>query len=91
MVRIYEFMERAGIRNQQDLANRLGLTQSAISAWNSGVRFPTYETCAQLLQMGMTVYELFGVEYTEKPKETEKDDFDKKVKDSLIRIITKQC
>jgi len=46
MVRIYEFMERAGIRNQQELANRLGLTQSAISAWNSGVRFPTYETCA---------------------------------------------
>jgi hypothetical protein len=41
--------------------------------------------------MGMTVYELFGVEYMDKPRETEKEDFDKKVKDALIRIITKQC
>lgn len=90
MVRIYEFMERAGIRNQQELASRLGLTQSAISAWNSGIRFPTYETCAQLLQMGMTVYELFGVEYAERREEENNDDFDRKVRGSLIRIINKQ-
>ena len=55
MVKIQEFMERNGIRNQTELATRLGLTQSAISSWNAGVRSPTYETCIDLLKMGMSI------------------------------------
>ena len=55
-------MQRTGLRNQTELAERLGLTQGAVSAWNSGNRTPPYETCAQLLAMGMTIEELFGSE-----------------------------
>lgn len=60
MIKVYEFMERAGFRNQTEFAKKLNLTQSAISAWVSGARAPTYETCKELLKMGMTVQELFG-------------------------------
>lgn len=59
-IQIQKFMERLGIRNQAELAARLGLTQAAVSAWNAGVRKPAYEVCVQLLEMGMTVEELFG-------------------------------
>lgn len=63
MIRINEFMERKGIRNQTELARMLGLTQSAISSWNSGARAPTHEMCETLLRMGMTFRELFGDEF----------------------------
>lgn len=35
-------MERNGIRNQTELATKLGLTQSSISSWNAGFthRYP---------------------------------------------------
>ncbi|WP_308602609.1 helix-turn-helix transcriptional regulator [uncultured Fibrobacter sp.] len=59
-IQIQKFMDRVGIKNQTELANKLGLTQAAVSAWNSGARNPTYEICAQLLSMGMTIEELFG-------------------------------
>jgi transcriptional regulator with XRE-family HTH domain len=87
MIRIYEFMERVGIRSQQELADRLGLTQSAISAWNSGVRAPTYETCAQLLKMGMTQFELFGIEATPPAVNPKSDDFKTEVKRAIIEAL----
>lgn len=59
-IQIQRFMDRVGIKNQTELANKLGLTQAAVSAWNSGARKPTYEICAQLLSLGMSVEELFG-------------------------------
>lgn len=62
-VDIQGFMYRIGVPNQEEMARRLGLTQSAISAWNNGSRFPTYGICKKLLEMGMTVEELFGIEY----------------------------
>lgn len=64
-IQIQRFMDRVGIKNQTELANKLGLTQAAVSAWNSGVRKPTYEICAQLLLMGMSIDELFGAEIGE--------------------------
>ena len=91
MVKIQEFMERNGIRNQTELATRLGLTQSAISSWNDGVRSPTYETCIDLLKMGMTIAELFGddiaalVSYDNMTE----DEFDRKVKASIVRIFSR--
>lgn len=62
-VRVQEFMERKGIKNQTELAERLGLKQSAISAWNSGTNAPKHDTCVALLKMGMTFRELFGDEF----------------------------
>ena len=89
MVKIQEFMERTGIRNQTALADKLGLTQSAISAWNAGTRSPTYETCIDLLKMGMTISELFGddVGAIVKGSNVDDDGFDSRVKKSLLRII----
>lgn len=90
MVKIQEFMERIGIRNQTALADKLGLTQSAISAWNAGTRSPTYETCIDLLKMGMTISELFGDDVgaiVSDGSKVDDDGFDSRVKKSLLRII----
>ena len=90
MVKIQEFMERTGIRNQTALADKLGLTQSAISAWNDGTRAPTYETCIDLLKMGMTISELFGDDVgaiASNNSMVDDDGFDLRVKKSLLRIL----
>jgi len=84
VVKIYEFMQRKGIRNQQEFADILGLTQSTISAWNAGVRNPTYEICVELLKMGMTTDELFGVECSQKKNES---DLSKQVKQIIIEAL----
>lgn len=60
------FMRRIGCKNQQELAERLGITQGAVSAWGSGIRAPRYEDCKRLLEMGMTIEELFGAEISNK-------------------------
>lgn len=90
MVKIQEFMERTGIRNQTALADKLGLTQSAISAWNAGTRAPTYETCIDLLKIGMTISELFGDDVgaiASNNSMVDDDGFDLRVKKSLLRIL----
>ena len=90
MVKIQEFMERTGIRNQTALADKLGLTQSAISAWNAVTRAPTYETCIDLLKIGMTISELFGDDVgaiASNNSMVDDDGFDLRVKKSLLRIL----
>ena len=103
MIRINEFMERKGIKNQTELAKMLGLTQSAISSWNSGVRAPTHEMCEALLKMGMTLRELFGDEFPDisvedlagRPhgrtvSENPNDRaFDEKVEGSVLRLLAR--
>ena len=91
MVKIQEFMERNGIRNQTELATKLGLTQSAISSWNAGVRSHTYETCIDLLKMGMSIAELFGDDIASLVSygNMTEDEFDSKVKASIIRIFSR--
>ena len=84
-------MERTGRRNQRELAKELGITQAAISSWNSGTRFPTYEMCIRLRRMGMTEDELFGERFDdsridEVNKSPEKD-FDDRVRLSLGRLL----
>lgn len=92
MIRVQEFMDRVGIRNQTELAQRLRLTQSAVSAWGAGVRFPSYETCVDLLKMGMTVSELFGDDVAALVSFGDQASpdavFDEKVKRALIRILS---
>ncbi len=63
---IDSFMKRLGCKNQQELADKLGISQGSVSAWGSGSRSPRYEDCVRLLQMGMTVEELFGISEAEK-------------------------
>lgn len=52
--------ERLGIRKQEDLASALGVSDQTVSNWAKGKTFPVHQTEFQLLEMGMTVEELFG-------------------------------
>ena len=75
MVRIYEFLKRTGIGDRDDLARRLGVSRKAVDSWSSGGRNPTYDMCIQLMELGMTVEELFGYPYpsTAAPRSELKD------------------
>ena len=55
--------EKLGIRKQEDLARELGVSGQTVSNWVKGKKFPTHETEFRLLQMGITVEELFGYPY----------------------------
>jgi len=62
-IKIKEFIDRVGIKSQEDLARRLGVGKGTVSMWAKGKRYPTHQTEAELLEMGMTVEELFGKPY----------------------------
>ncbi|MDR0517292.1 MAG: helix-turn-helix domain-containing protein [Fibromonadaceae bacterium] len=51
---------------QADLAKELGIIQQNISIWEAGKGTPSFAMTKKLLELGITVEELFGVEYTEK-------------------------
>lgn len=55
--------KRLGIRKQDELAERLGVSEQTVSNWAKGKKFPKHETEDRLLRMGMTVEELFGYPY----------------------------
>ncbi len=63
-LRIKDFLAREGarlgIRKQEELAGRLGVSDQTVSNWVKGKTFPTHETEYRLLEMGMTVEEIFG-------------------------------
>ena len=92
---IDSFMKRLGCKNQQELADKLGMSQGAVSAWGSGTRSPRYEDCVRLLQMGMTVEELFGEDAAKSVAvsnfkiDENTEEFDAKVKESMLRILSK--
>ena len=66
-LKVKEFLaregERLGIRTQEELASVLGFSDQTISNWVKGKTYPTHQTEAELLEMGMTVEELFGKPY----------------------------
>lgn len=88
MVKVHDFMKRVGLKNQTELAKKLGIKQGTVSAWAVGASSPTYEKCIELLEMGMTVEELFGKQY---PQTAEKPhgDMDRLVAESLKRMVEK--
>lgn len=68
-LKIKEFLEREGerlgIRTQEELAAEIGVSDQTVSNWVNAVTFPPHKTEFRLLQMGMTVEELFGSEIWE--------------------------
>jgi transcriptional regulator with XRE-family HTH domain len=76
-VRIKEFIDRVGIKSQEELAERLGVTNNTISLWAKGKRYPTHQMEVQLYEMGMTTEELFGKAYPSSANAA-RDDFDRK-------------
>lgn len=86
MVDIQNFIDRVGIRSHEELAEKIGATKSAVSSWSAGVRTPTYEKCLALLELGMTVEELFGKPYPSTAKRTTLE-LDEAAKDALRRLV----
>ena len=60
---ILSFLERKKIR-QADLSRMLDTTPGNVNRWVKGDGVPSWEICRKLLLLGMTVEELFGVEYS---------------------------
>ena len=60
---IKSFIDRVGIRNQEDLAKMLGVSDQTVSNWANGKTFPAHQVEKRMLDMGMTVEELFGYPY----------------------------
>ena len=63
--------------------------------WNSGASFASFDKQIKLLELGMTIEEMFGTELTkkaqvflnknEKEPEINEDDFERKVREILIK------
>ena len=76
---------RLGIRTQEDLAARLGVSDQTISNWVKGKTFPTHQMEWQLYEMGMTTEEMCGKAY---PSTTKVEgQMDRMVKASLMRLM----
>ncbi len=54
-------MQRKGL-SQTELADKLGVTQAAISYWSSGKATPSLQVLKQLIFMGVTLEEIFDAE-----------------------------
>lgn len=88
MLKIQEFIERMGMKGHEDLAKRIGVKKGTVSSWSSGDRTPTYDMCVKLLELGMTVEELFGKPYQSSVGKTH-EAFDDKVEDAMRRMFAK--
>jgi DNA-binding XRE family transcriptional regulator/ribosomal protein S21 len=64
---IKSFRDRVRL-NQAELAEKLGIIQQNISIWEAGKGTPSFQISKKLLELGITVEELFGVEYNEMHK-----------------------
>ena len=60
----FSFLRRKKMK-QADLARSLETVPGNVTRWVKGEGVPSYELCAKLLSLGMTVKELFGIDYVE--------------------------
>lgn len=82
---IQGFIDRVGIADHEALAERLGTKKPTVDSWSSGARTPTYDMCVRLLDLGMTVEELFGKPYQSSAKV--EGNMDRMVQASLMRLL----
>ena len=57
------FINRKGWK-QRELAQRLNIGTSTVGMWCTGQSTPSYGVILKLIELGMTMEELFGVEYS---------------------------
>lgn len=88
MMKVQEFIERMGFDGHEDLAKRIGVKKGTVSSWSAGDRTPTYDMCVKLLELGMTVEELFGKPYLSSIGKAH-EEFDDKVEGALKRMFAK--
>lgn len=68
MILIREYRKRAGL-TMKELADRLGVHESAVGLWENGKRRPTYERLLQISEeLNCSVNDLMG--YTSEPIES---------------------
>jgi transcriptional regulator with XRE-family HTH domain len=63
---LIKFRERAKFK-QKELAEKLGLTPVAYNHYEKSKNEPDHSTYKKLFELGATVEELFGVNYSAKP------------------------
>ena len=88
MVNIQGFIDRVGIADHTALAAKLGTKKSTVDSWSAGSRTPTYDMCVKMLELGMTVEELFGKPYLSSVSKAH-EALDSKVEDALKRMFAK--
>lgn len=88
MINVQEFIDRVGIADRYELATKVGVKKSTVDSWSAGSRTPTYDVCVKLLELGMTVEELFGKPYQSSVGKAH-EAFDDKVEDALKRMFAK--
>jgi len=91
---VARFLKRKGL-TQQELAKKIKCSLGLVGGWASYRGVPSYEKCIELLQMGMTISELFGEDVaketrlfpiTEEELQTKSSDFEKKVGEAIINL-----
>lgn len=87
MVRVQKFIKRVGIADHDALADKLGISRKAVDSWSSGSRNPTYDMCVKLLDLGMTVEELFGKAY-QSSASTADEDFERKATFFVKKLLS---
>ena len=57
---LFSFLRRKNM-SQADLSKALETTPGNVNRWAKGDGVPSYDLCKKLLELGMTIQELFGI------------------------------
>ena len=61
---LFSFLRRKNM-SQADLSKALDTTPGNVNRWAKGDGVPSYDLCRKLLELGMTIEELFSIDYAE--------------------------
>ena len=67
---LFSFLRRKNMC-QADLSKALDTTPGNVNRWAKGDGVPSYDLCKKLLEQGMTVKELFGIDIPNLPPSTD--------------------
>lgn len=85
-INIFPLLSRLHM-NQAELAKELETSPANVNKWVKKEGVPSYELCCKLLELGMTIEELFGISY---PNEPLSDcDFEEKVISVIMKKLAK--
>jgi len=62
---IRKFRDKKRFSTQTALAEILKISPQNVSMWEAGKGFPSFQIAEKLFELGITVEELFGIEYNE--------------------------
>lgn len=71
---LFSFLRRKNM-SQADLSKALDTTPGNVNRWAKGDGVPSYDLCKKLLELGMTIGELFGIELSKMAPPTGDSEF----------------